>query len=144
MHSFAIEVPQRARSNRTLANAVFANSARHLSGVTDFDTLIADQYLQECLRTLIPALEDGEAVMDDNFLASLVILRMLEEMDGMCMPWNSWRCTHYCQCHSSDQICKVTSLALKRSFVHSELTQSHLALVKQLDGVLSDKKFSAH
>lgn len=78
---FAIEVPQRARSNRTLANAVFALSARHLSGTTDFDALIADQYLEGCLRTLIPTLEDSEAVMDDDLLAALVILRMLEEMD---------------------------------------------------------------
>ncbi|CZR69065.1 uncharacterized protein PAC_18966 [Phialocephala subalpina] len=78
---FAIEVPQRARANRTLANAVFALSARHLSGTTVFDPLVADHHLQECLRTLIPTLEDSEAVMNDDILAALVILRMLEEMD---------------------------------------------------------------
>lgn len=127
---FAIEVPQRTRTNRSLANAVFALSARHLSGTTGFDELIADHYLQECLRTLIPTLEDSEAVMDDDLLATLVILRMLEEMDGMFAPCNISIMLKYLQYHLSDQIYKVIFLAHRQLFALSKMTPSHPVSVK--------------
>ncbi|KAH7057408.1 hypothetical protein B0J12DRAFT_567858 [Macrophomina phaseolina] len=78
---FCYEVPQRARTNKTLANAILAISARMLHWKTGYNPYIADRYYQLCLETLIPSLGDVEAVMDDTILAATVVLRMLEEMD---------------------------------------------------------------
>lgn len=75
-------MPQRARNNRTLASAIFALSARHLSRTTKFDSFVADRYHQECLQTLIPILGETTTRIDDALLAALVALRLLEEMDG--------------------------------------------------------------
>lgn len=75
-------MPQRARQNRTLATAILALSARHLSRTTHFDSFVADHYHQECLQTLIPILGENPAVLDEALLAALVVLRLLEEMDG--------------------------------------------------------------
>lgn len=75
-------MPQRARSCRTLYNAILALSARHLSQIKGFDAYASTQYYQECLRTLIPSLSDPKAALDDNLLAATVILRLFEEFDG--------------------------------------------------------------
>ena len=72
-------VPQRARSNSTLASAVLALSARHLSRTTTFDALVADEHYNQCLQQLIPALAEG--AKDDTLLAATVILRLMEEFD---------------------------------------------------------------
>lgn len=80
--TFAIEVPQKARTNRTLFSAMLALSARHLSRVSDFCSWVSDQYYQECLHNLIPTLENDDSIADDCLLAATVILRLLEEMDG--------------------------------------------------------------
>jgi hypothetical protein len=81
--NFATVVPQRARICRTLLNALMALSARHASQTIDLSlpAYIADQYQSECLRTLIPALDDSNAVLDETLLATIVILRLLEELD---------------------------------------------------------------
>ncbi|KAL1644169.1 hypothetical protein SLS58_004449 [Diplodia intermedia] len=87
---FRHEVPQRARTNATLANAVLAISARMLHWKTagaSIDAYVADRYYQRCLATLIPSLSttaDGAATAEDattTLLAATVVLRMLEEMD---------------------------------------------------------------
>ncbi|GME55420.1 hypothetical protein GTA08_BOTSDO02305 [Neofusicoccum parvum] len=78
---FRYEVPQRARTNKTLANAILAISARMLHWKTGYNPYVADRYLTLCLETLIPSLSDVEAVMDETLLAATVVLRMLEEMD---------------------------------------------------------------
>lgn len=58
-----------------------ALSARHLSCIAHFDTLIADHYYHQCLKSLIPALSDSRAILDENIFASTVILRLLEEFE---------------------------------------------------------------
>ncbi|KAI9820798.1 MAG: hypothetical protein M1827_005169 [Pycnora praestabilis] len=78
---FALIVPQRAATCPTLLNAIFAASARHLSRTSDYNTYEADRYHQECLKHLIPMLDDTAAVFDENLLAATVILRFLEEVD---------------------------------------------------------------
>lgn len=83
---FAVDVPQRAKQSATLFNAILALSARHMSRVAKFDPYISDHYYQECLKTLIPALDDQEASSDDNLLAATVVLRLLEEFDGKISP----------------------------------------------------------
>ncbi|KAF2721018.1 hypothetical protein K431DRAFT_285277 [Polychaeton citri CBS 116435] len=74
-------VPQRAATCPTLLNAIFALSARHLSRLHDYDPLVSNRYHQECLKHLIPMLDDTEAILDENLLASTIILRHLEEIE---------------------------------------------------------------
>lgn len=76
---FARVVPQKARSNGTLANAVLALSARHLSRTTTFDAYVADVYYQRCLQQLIPALDNN--AQEESLLVAAVILRLMEEID---------------------------------------------------------------
>lgn len=74
-------VPQRAATCPTLLNAIFALSARHLSRVGKYDPLVSNKYHQECLKHLIPMLDDTTAILDENLLASTIILRHLEEIE---------------------------------------------------------------
>jgi hypothetical protein len=64
-----------------LMNAILAASARHLSRISEGDPFVADKYHQRCIQHLIPMLSDETAVLDENLLASTVILRFLEEID---------------------------------------------------------------
>ncbi|GKT98070.1 unnamed protein product [Fusarium langsethiae] len=78
---FATIVPRRAVMCPPLMNAVLAASAKRLSRVDGFDELIGDRYHQNCLDALIPALSSSAAVMDENLLTAIVILRYMEELD---------------------------------------------------------------
>jgi hypothetical protein len=80
---FDLVMPQRPAVCPTLLNAIFVAFARHLSRVSDFDPYVADQYYQECLNHLIPMLSDNAAITDENLLAATVMLRFLEEVEGM-------------------------------------------------------------
>ncbi|EME49909.1 hypothetical protein DOTSEDRAFT_68653 [Dothistroma septosporum NZE10] len=62
-------------------NAIFALSARHLSRIGEYDPLVSNKYHQECLKHLIPMLDDTAAILDENLLASTIILRHLEELE---------------------------------------------------------------
>ncbi|KAK3623883.1 hypothetical protein LTR56_021339 [Elasticomyces elasticus] len=81
LQHFRSVVPQRAATCPTLLNAIFALSARHLSRVGKYDPLISNRYHQECLTHLIPMLDDTTAILDENLLASTIILRHLEEIE---------------------------------------------------------------
>ncbi|CAM1501963.1 Fc.00g039470.m01.CDS01 [Cosmosporella sp. VM-42] len=78
---FATVVPRRAAICPPLMNAVLAASAKRLSRIGDFDPLVVDRYHQNCLDALIPALSSSVAVMDENLLTAIVILRYMEELD---------------------------------------------------------------
>ncbi|KPM38397.1 hypothetical protein AK830_g8152 [Neonectria ditissima] len=78
---FATVVPRRAVMCPPLMNAVLAGSAKRLSRISDFDALVGDRYHQKCLDVLIPALSSSAAVMDENLLTAIVILRYMEELD---------------------------------------------------------------
>ena len=78
-------MPQRVRTCSILLSAVFALSARHLSRISNFDPTVADRHYDDCLRTLIPALNDGPSVFDETLLIIVVILRLLEEIDAPIM-----------------------------------------------------------
>ncbi|KAJ4139936.1 hypothetical protein NW768_001286 [Fusarium equiseti] len=78
---FATIVPRRAVVCPPLMNAVLAASAKRLSRVDGFDGLVGDRYHQNCLDALIPALSSSAAVMDENLLTAIVILRYMEELD---------------------------------------------------------------
>ncbi|KAF4314179.1 putative mfs monosaccharide transporter protein [Botryosphaeria dothidea] len=79
---FRIDIPQRARTNTTLANAILALSSRILQWKNGYNPHVADRYYQRCLEALIPALNDETLVMDETLLAATIFLRMLEEMDS--------------------------------------------------------------
>lgn len=82
---FAFDVPIRARNNAMLANALLALSARHIYRTRPdarTDEFEADRYIDACLRTLKPTLANDAAVKNDDLLATLCILRFLEEIDG--------------------------------------------------------------
>lgn len=78
---FGVHVVQRAKTNSTLMNAIFALSARQLSRTRNFDPYVADAYYQRCFETLIPALNDNLAIRDEPLLAATIILRLMEEMN---------------------------------------------------------------
>ncbi|RYZ87532.1 MAG: hypothetical protein EOP04_11475 [Proteobacteria bacterium] len=68
-----------------LANALLALSARHMHRTqpdSGIDEYLADRYNDACLRVLIPTLALDTAVEDDDLLATLCLLRLLEEIDG--------------------------------------------------------------
>ncbi|KAM0715248.1 hypothetical protein Q7P37_008746 [Cladosporium fusiforme] len=81
---FAFDVPCRARSKPMLANALLALSARHAHltrAVAVVDEYLADRYNDACLQVLKPTLASDTAVEDDDLLATLCLLRLLEEID---------------------------------------------------------------
>lgn len=78
---FRTVVPQRAATCPTLLNAILALSSRHLSRTGEYDPLVSNKYHQECLKHLIPVLDDVNAALDENLLASTIILRHLEEIE---------------------------------------------------------------
>lgn len=65
-----------------LLYAIFAVSALHLSITGSWDAYDADQYHQECLQILIPALDEPAAIIDETLFAAVVILRLFEELQG--------------------------------------------------------------
>ena len=81
LRHFRTVVPQRAATCPTLLNAMLALSSRHLSRTGEYDSLVSNRYHQECLKHLIPMLDDANAVLDENLLASTIILRHLEEIE---------------------------------------------------------------
>ena len=81
LRHFRILVPQRAATCPTLLNAILALASRHLSRTGQYDPLVSNRYHQECLKHLIPMLDDANAVLDENLLASTIILRHLEEIE---------------------------------------------------------------
>jgi hypothetical protein len=83
---FALVVPHRAASCPPLLNAIFAASARHLSRVAGAEAWVADNYHSECLKSLIPLLNDSAALTDENLLAAMIILRYHEEIECK-RPW---------------------------------------------------------
>lgn len=83
---FARIVPLRAATCCPLFHAILAYAAKHLSRLGNYKTEVADRYHQKCLNALIPALSNSSAVIDENLLTSLILLRAMEEVD---MPISS-------------------------------------------------------
>lgn len=62
--------------------AVLALSAMHRSQVSDYDTEEAEEYHEQCVRLLLPMLEDKRIITDGAFLATSTLLRFYEEVSG--------------------------------------------------------------
>ncbi|KAL1846531.1 hypothetical protein Plec18170_009110, partial [Paecilomyces lecythidis] len=96
---FANAVPQRARDSQTLRNAILAASARHFStlprerqkeiiqgyglkqGFTVSEEMVL-HYHNECIADLRYLASEPNAIMDEDLLAAVVILRFYEELDS--------------------------------------------------------------
>ena len=78
---FALEVPRRAVQKPMVLQSLLALSSRHLAIQFDQSQDEASFYHGECLRLLIDALSDSEATYDDNLLATVVLLRVYEELE---------------------------------------------------------------
>lgn len=69
-----------------LFNVVLGFSALQLSRVSSFDAFVAEKYYTRCVELLIPMMSDERVAMDENVLATAVILRKYEEMNGQSKP----------------------------------------------------------
>ncbi|BCS20062.1 uncharacterized protein APUU_20494S [Aspergillus puulaauensis] len=100
---FATAIPQRARECSTLLDAILAVSARHFSTLPEHQKLhlinaygltqtqIQDlniteetviHYHNKCITELRILADEPGAVMDENLLAAVVVLRFFEELDN--------------------------------------------------------------
>ena len=50
----------------------------------EYDPYAADRYHKKCLAYLRRVIYDPATIMDENLFAATVVLRFLEEIDGMC------------------------------------------------------------
>ncbi len=101
---FATAIPQRARECSTLLDAILAVSARHFSTLPEHQKLqlinayglahtqvqdlnITEEtvihYHNKCITELRILADEPDAVMDENLLAAVVVLRFFEELDSM-------------------------------------------------------------
>ncbi|PYH49266.1 uncharacterized protein BP01DRAFT_75078 [Aspergillus saccharolyticus JOP 1030-1] len=78
---FEIDVPVRAVQEPALRSAIFAFSSRHIDRQSKGGTAEALQYHNHCLQLLIPALSGSKEDINDVVLATIAILRQLEEME---------------------------------------------------------------
>lgn len=79
---FALHVPCRAANSSILRDAIFALSARHLSIFSESDPYLADVYHEQCIETLMKAINEPDITLDENMLCAMGILRLLEELEG--------------------------------------------------------------
>jgi Fungal specific transcription factor domain len=86
---FGKEVPKRAAQFPVIFNGMLAVAARHVHILHPEEHDESQQYVDECLRGLIVALEDPLAHWDENLLIAIILLRQHEEMGE-----NDERC-HY-------------------------------------------------
>ncbi|KAE8140013.1 hypothetical protein BDV38DRAFT_269417 [Aspergillus pseudotamarii] len=77
---FYTYIASSASSNPILMYAVLTVAARHQRSHSERERLIADEYQQYCLESLISALDNSEKTLDESLFASAVILRLSEEM----------------------------------------------------------------
>lgn len=78
---FAQEVPKRAVRIPMVLYAVLAVSSRHQALMAGYDELEASYYHGQCLELVINALSQPESTYDDNLFATIVCMRVYEELD---------------------------------------------------------------
>lgn len=74
-------VPQRASASAPLLHAICAFSARHLSRTAGYDVDTSNLYYQRCIEYLVPSLTASTIILDQDLLASAIILHHLEELE---------------------------------------------------------------
>jgi len=84
-HRFKLVTPERATLSLVLLNAILVASAKHLSRIVSLDPMVAVKYHQKTIQYLIPAFHNISLPVNENLFAATVILRYLEELQGMLM-----------------------------------------------------------
>jgi hypothetical protein len=79
---FETHVVNLAAHDHKLLFALLAVSATHRSRINGCDDHAGDYYQRRCLNLLIPALNDEQAALSTNLLATGLVLRFFEEMTG--------------------------------------------------------------
>jgi hypothetical protein len=79
---FAQEVPRRAVRIPMVLYAVLALASRHQSLLTKCDANEGSYYHGRCLELVIRELSKPESSYDDNLFATMVCMRVYEELDG--------------------------------------------------------------
>lgn len=79
---FAQEVPRRAMRITMVLYAVLALSSRHQSLLTKCDANEGSYYHGRCLELVIRELSNPESSYDDNLFATMVCMRVYEELDN--------------------------------------------------------------
>ncbi|KAI9739220.1 MAG: hypothetical protein M1834_007433 [Cirrosporium novae-zelandiae] len=77
---FGTEVPRRALHTPMILYAIMACSSRHQALLLETDQIESSLYHSRCLNLLIPALSEDS--YDENLLATVVVLRLYEELDS--------------------------------------------------------------
>ncbi|KAL5412542.1 hypothetical protein PMIN04_009795 [Paraphaeosphaeria minitans] len=77
---FTREVPKRAAHFPVILNAILGLASRHLWLVGKLEEDRSQLYVDQCLQSLIVALEDPLAHWDENFLVAVILLRLHEEI----------------------------------------------------------------
>lgn len=77
---FTREVPKRAAHFPVILNAILGLAARHLWLTLKLEEDCSQPYVDQCLQSLIVALEDPLAHWDENFLVAVILLRLHEEI----------------------------------------------------------------
>ncbi|KAJ4300951.1 hypothetical protein N0V90_003040 [Kalmusia sp. IMI 367209] len=77
---FTREVPKRAAQFPVILNAILGLASRHLWLMEKMDEDLSQPYVDQCLQSLIVALEDPLAHWDENFLVAVILLRLHEEI----------------------------------------------------------------
>ncbi|KAF1971484.1 hypothetical protein BU23DRAFT_183352 [Bimuria novae-zelandiae CBS 107.79] len=77
---FTREVPKRAAHFPVILNAILGLAARHLWLIEKLEEDRSQLYVDQCLQSLIMALEDPLAHWDENFLVAVILLRLHEEI----------------------------------------------------------------
>lgn len=78
---FQKEVPRRAIRIPVILYAILSLSSRHQAIMKNLSQDEASFYHGKCLRLVIEALSASESMYDDNLLATVVLLRVYEEID---------------------------------------------------------------
>jgi len=90
---FQVEVPKRAAKCPVLLRAIFALSARQLlltNRANESNEFAARKYYDECIKLLIPMLDNVVTRADETLFAALIILRVLEEIDRQLIYSHEW------------------------------------------------------
>jgi hypothetical protein len=102
---FTREVPKRAAHFPVILNAILGLASRHLWLIGKLDEDRSQPYVDQCLQSLIVALEDPLAHWDENFLVAVILLRLHEEIgedDEQCHHFGTARILNSISSFASD------------------------------------------
>lgn len=79
---FTLDVLQRAQRAPVLLNAILAVASLHQSRLYGSSIAIPEQYHEACVKLILGMLHHADRPVDELLLATTVILRVYEQMNG--------------------------------------------------------------